>query len=171
MDTRVALFSMIGNADIVDYIMLWLRNMQKSTAMIARRAWRGLFLGPVRYGPLNVLGLRRTRYPLHFYGDNTEGGRTAIPSMYDDVWFNHLNRVLRVVLPGPPTFPLMETPTFPADWQSLDERKIWQHQAVGQADDGRGPGGPGGLPDSRMWGTRDGLFSAIQNPRFFGPGF
>ena len=171
MDTRVALFTRIGNGDIVDYIMLWVRNMQKSMAMIARRAFRGLFLGPVLVSrPLNIYGWERTRYPLHYFGDDTEGGRTRIPSVNDGVWFNRLNQMLGVTQTSNTNL-AMTTPTFPGNWHTLDERKIWQSRPSGLADDGRGPAGPGGLPDSRMWGTRDGVFTAIQNPRFFGPGF
>ena len=170
MDTRVALFTKIGNGDIVDYIMLWLRNMQKTMAMIARRAFRGIFLGPVLVSrPLNIYGLERSRYPLHYFGADTEGGRTRIPSV--NMMFHILNQMLGVTQTS--TFPsLMTTPTFPGNWHTLDERKMWQSTpGVGRADRGRGPAGPGGLPDSRMWGSRDGVFTAIQNPRFFGPGF
>ena len=179
MDTRVALFSTIGNGDIVDYIMLWVRNMQKSMAMIARRAFRGIFLGPVlatRLGDVNIYGWDRTRYPLQYFGDRGfEGGRIRIPSVNDNVWFNRLNQMLRVTQTSNTNL-AMTTPTFTRDWHTLDERKIWQSNPSGLADSlgrgpgGRGPTGPGGLPDSRQWGM-GGVFTAIQNPRFFGPGY
>ena len=163
MDTRVALFTRIGNADIVDYIMLWVRNMQKSMAMIARGALRGLFLGPVLISrSMNMYGLRRSRYPLHYLEDDTEGGQTIIPS--ENSVFHNLNQMLGVTQTSNTNL-AMTTPTFPGNWHTLDERKMWQSTpGVGRAD-------RGGLPDSRMWGTRDGVFTAIQNPRFFAPGF
>ena len=151
MDRRVALFTKIGNADIVDYIMLMVRNMEKTMAMIARRALRGLFLGPVLISrSMNMYGLRRSRYPLHYLEDDTEGGQTIIPS--ENSVFHNLNQMLGVTQTSNTNL-AMTTPTFPGNWHTLDERKIWFH----------------GLPDSRMWGN--GVFTAVQNPRFFGPGF
>ena len=149
MDTRVALLTRIGNADIVDLIMTWVRHL----ANMAHQARRRTFGSWVRASDLRRNRWLGTRFPLSFERADGEGGFSQIP-FHHPLW-NELNGEVGI------RFPIQMTPRFPEWWQ-------FDHWGINrdESEDGRG-----GFPASRIWRTgMHGVFRAIENPRLFLPG-
>ena len=147
MDTRVALFTRIGNADIVDLIMTWVRHL----ANMAHQAQRRVVGSWVRASDLYNDRWIRTNWPLSFEHQDGQGGYVNIPRHHP--LFNELNREVRI------GFPLNMSERFLQSW-TFDG---WGSQPD---EDGRG-----GFPATRFFRTGfNGVFRARENPRFFLPG-